>query len=164
MSVLKPGDQFPSFTLVDIDGASRSVNAAGEEPTLLAFFKNSCPTCMMTFPFLQRLYQRVEGAALRYWGISQDSIEETRAFGRAYGIDFPLAPDGDGFPVSNSCGLSSVPTLFLLEANASIARVCVGFSKADLEWLAAEFRRRFRIPGLSPLFTPSDEVPELRPG
>jgi peroxiredoxin len=164
MNTLKAGDRFPSFTLLDIDGTSRSLTAAGEEPTLLAFFKNSCPTCMLTFPFLQRLFERVEGAALRFWGISQDSPEETRVFGQAYGVEFPLVPDGPGFPVSNSCGLTNVPTLFLLEPDVSILRVCVGFSKADLEWLASEFRRRFRIPGLTPLFAPSDDVPELRPG
>ena len=164
MGVLKAGDRFPSFTLLGIDGISCSVTAAGEEPTLLAFFKNSCPTCMLTFPFLQRLYARTEGAALRFWGVSQDSAEETRAFGEKYGIEFPLLSDGPGFPVSNSCGLTSVPTLFLLEGDATILRVSVGFSKSELEWLAAEFRRRFRIPGLSPLFVPSDDVPELRPG
>ena len=164
MGVLKAGDRFPSFTLRGIDGVSRSITAAGEEPSVLAFYKNTCPTCMLTFPFLQRLYERLEGAPVRFWGISQDSAEETVAFGEKLGISFPLVPDGPGFPVSNACGLTNVPTLFLLESDATIARVCIGFSKAELEALAAELGRRLRIPGLTPLFVPADDVPELRPG
>ena len=147
-----------------IDSATYSLTASGAEPALLAFFKNTCPTCMLAFPYLQRLYERLEGAPLRFWGISQDSAADTRTFGEQYSITFPLIPDGPGYPVSNACGLTSVPTWFLLEPDATINRVGVGFSRADLEALAAEFRKRFRIPGVAPLFVPADDAPALRPG
>jgi peroxiredoxin len=164
MAALKAGERFPSFTLMGIDAASYSLTAAGAEPALLTFFKNTCPTCILIFPYLQRLYERVEGAPLRFWGISQDGAAETRAFGQEYAVTFPLIPDGPGFPVSNACGLTNVPTWFLVEPDATIARVCVGFSRADLEALAAELRKRLRIPGVAPLFVPADDAPALRPG
>ncbi|MCI0567519.1 MAG: TlpA family protein disulfide reductase [Acidobacteria bacterium] len=164
MAALKAGERFPSFTLMGIDAATYSLTAAGTDPTLLTFFKNTCPTCMLILPYLQRLYERVEGAPLRFWGISQDSAAETRLFGEQYSLTFPLIPDGPGYPVSNACGLTSVPTWFLLEPDATIVRVCVGFSRADLEALAAELRKRFRIPGVAPLFVPADDAPALRPG
>src|SRR5215510_2900212 len=81
MATLKAGERFPSFTLMGIDSATYSLTAAGAEPTLLTFFKNTCPTCMLILPYLQRLYERVEGAPLHFWGISQDSAEQTRLFG-----------------------------------------------------------------------------------
>ena len=164
MATLKAGERFPSFTLMGIDSATYSLTAAGAEPTLLTFFKNTCPTCMLILPYLQRLYERLEGAPLRFWGISQDSAEETRLFGEQYSLTFPLIPDGSGYPVSNACGLTNVPTCFLLEPDATITRVNVGFLRADLEALAAEFRKRFRIPGVAPLFAPTDDAPALRPG
>src|SRR5258705_11056379 len=77
MAALKVGERFPSFTLMGIDLATYSLTAAGVEPTLLVFFKNTCPTCTLILPYLQRLYERVEGAPGRFWGISQDSAAET---------------------------------------------------------------------------------------
>ena len=164
MAALGTGERFPSFTLKGIDSATYSLTGAQSEASFLVFFKNSCPTCMLAVPYLQRLYERVEGAPLRFWGISQDSAPETRAFGEQYGLTFPLLPDGTGYPVSNACGLTNVPTWFLVEPDATIARVGTGFSKADLEALAADLRGRLRIPGLSPLFVAADQVPEVRPG
>ena len=164
MSPLKAGAKAPEFTLTGIDGTSRSLSHGDGEPTLLTFFKNTCPTCLLTFPFLQRLHERVAGAPLRFWGISQDSVAETCVFGEEFGLTFPLLPDDPGYPVSNAYGLANVPTLFLVDAGGTIALTTVGFSRADLEALATEFRRRFRIPGVTPLFVEADNAPVMRPG
>jgi peroxiredoxin len=164
MTALAAGSRAPEFNLEGIDGRTYSLRHPGEEPALLVFFKNTCPACMLAFPFLQRLHQRVEGAPLRFWGISQDGAAETRTFGEQYGITFPLMPDGKDYPVSNAYGLIAVPTLFLVEPDGKISRTSVGFSRADLEGLAAEFRQRLRIPSVTPLFVASDEAPALKPG
>jgi peroxiredoxin len=164
MAALAAGSRAPEFSLTGIDGRTYALRQGGEEPTLLIFFKNSCPTCMLTFPFLQRLYERMEGAPLRVWGISQDSAAETKIFGEQFGASFPLLPDGTGYPVSGAYGLTHVPTLFLVEPGGIVARTLVGFSRGDLESLAAEFRRRLRLPGITPLFVDSDEAPALKPG
>jgi peroxiredoxin len=164
MAPLEKGSRAPEFSLAGTDGRTYSLSHPGEAPTLLVFFKNSCPTCILAFPFLQRLYDRVRQAPLRFWGISQDSGEETRDFGSRHGAAFPLLPDAPGYPVSNAYHLTSVPTLFLVEPDGKVSRTAVGFSKAELGSLAAEFERRFRIPGVAPLFTASDEVPALKPG
>ena len=164
MSLLKAGDKAPPFTLTGIDGTLHCLSGPGSVVTLLAFFKNTCPTCILSFPFVQRLYERVEDEPLRFWGISQDSAAETRAFGEQHGITFPLLPDGAAYPVSNLYDISTVPSLFLIEPDGTISRISVGFSKADLEGLAVEFHRRFRIPGVTPLFVEADEVPAMRPG
>lgn len=164
MTALAPGDRAPEFTLDGIDGRSRSLRHDGAEPALLVFFKNSCPTCMLALPFLQRLFTRLEKAPLNFWGISQDGADETRAFGEQYGITFPLLPDGAGYPVSNDYHLTNVPTLFLVESGGAVSRASVGFSKAELESLSADLQGRFGIPAPGPLFTASDEVPALKPG
>ncbi len=164
MTALAPGARAPEFTLEGIDGRPRSLRHEGDRPTLLVFFKDSCPTCMIALPFLQRLFLRLEGAPLSFWGISQDGVAETRAFGEQCGITFPLLPDGPGYPVSDAYGLTNVPTLFVVEPGGAVSRSSVGFSRAELEFLAAEFQRRFEIAGVEPLFSASDEVPALKPG
>ena len=164
MTALSAGSQAPEFTLAGVEGQTHSLRHSGEKPALIVFFKNSCPTCMLTFPFLQRLFERLDQAPLRFWGISQDSVGDTEAFGRQFGVSFPLLPDTAGYPVSNAYGLTHVPSLFLVEPDGTISRTTVGFSRADLESLAAEFGRRFRLPGITPLFVASDEVPAIKPG
>ena len=164
MAALEAGSRAPEFILAGTDGQTFSLTHPGDAPALLIFFKNSCPTCILAFPFLQRLYERVREAPLRFWGISQDGMEETRAFGSRHGVTFPLLPDGEGYPVSNACHLTNVPSLFLVEPDGRISRAAVGFSKAGMESLAAEFGRRFRMPGIAPLFTAADEVPAVKPG
>jgi peroxiredoxin len=164
MTALAAGSRAPDFSLTGLDGRSYSLEPGDESPALLVFFKNSCPTCMLTFPFLQRLYERVEGSPLRMWGISQDGVDDTRAFGERFGASFPLLPDGGGYPISTAFGLTHVPTIFLVEPGGVISRASVGFSRADLEGLAAEFRKRFRLPGVTPLFVDSDQAPVLKPG
>jgi peroxiredoxin len=164
MSPLKAGEMAPEFVLSGPDGSTFALSALRTAPTLLVFYKNTCPTCILTLPFLQRLYERVEGSPVRFWGISQDSPEETLVFAQQHGITFPLFPDAPGYPVSNAYGITNVPTLFLVEGDGAITRTHQGFSQTDLESLAAEFRSRFRIAGVTPLFTPSDGVPLLRPG
>ena len=57
------GSKAPVFRL----GSFSLENLAA--PVLLAFFKINCPTCQLTFPFLQRLADR---GGPRIVGVSQD--------------------------------------------------------------------------------------------
>ena len=164
MAALTAGNRAPEFSLEGVDGRPLVLKHPGEEPSVLVFFKNSCPTCQLALPFLERLYQRLDGAGLNFWGLSQDDPEATRTFAGQYSLTFPLAPDSAGYPVSNAYGLTAVPTLFLVEPEGTIAWTSVGFARADLEALAARLHRRYRIPGVTPLFVEADDAPLMKPG
>lgn len=164
MAMLKAGDAAPGFTLAGNDQKRHVLGKGAGEAVFLAFFKNSCPTCQLIFPFLQRLFERLEGAPLGFWGISQDDPAATQAFAQQWGITFPLLPDEPGYPVSNAFGITNVPTLYLVEPDGRIAWSSLGFVKSDLEALAAQLRSRLRVPGVTPLFVEADGVPELKPG
>jgi len=164
VAALIVGSRAPEFSLAGTDGRTFSLSHPGEVPALLVFFKNSCPTCNLLFPFLQRLHDRVRRTSLLLRGISQDGEADTRNFGSQHGVTFPLLPDGTDYPVSNAYGLTSVPTLFLVETDGTISWTTVGFSKADLESLASQLGRRFGLQGVAPLFAATDEVPVLKPG
>lgn len=143
------GEQAPAFRL----GSFALEGLAA--PVLLAFFKITCPTCQLTFPFLQRLVDR---GGPRTVGISQDDAAGTAEFNEAFGVRFETVSDpaGEGYQVSNAYGLTHVPSLLLVEPDGRISWTCEGFSRPALEELAARF-------GVG-LFEPTDRVPNFKPG
>ena len=138
--MLRAGEIVPAFPGLPENG-----------PVLLAFFKISCPTCQFTFPYLERMADKVP-----ILGISQDNPEATAEFRRAFGLTFPILIDQPRYPISNSFALSHVPSLFLVEADRRISRSVTGFSRQDLE----EIGNRF---GAVP-FREGDRVPQFKPG
>jgi peroxiredoxin len=136
VKLLKAGSRAPDFRLARLDGGETALaDIAANGPALLAFFKVSCPVCQLTFPFLARIHS----AALPVYGISQNGPEDTRDFNRRFGVTFPVLLDSErgGFPASNGFGISTVPTLFLVERDGSVSRVVEGWSKKDVEWLGS---------------------------
>jgi peroxiredoxin len=154
--LLSPGARAPEFRLARLDGGESTLHdLLANAPVLLAFFKISCPVCQMTFPYLDRLHSPT---ALPIYGVSQNGEEDTRAFNRHFGVTFPTLLDSEenGFPVSSAFGISSVPTMFLIERDGTISRVIEGWVKQDIEALAA-------IAGIA-IFRQGENVPAWKAG
>ena len=153
--LLHKGAHVTEFTLPRLAGGQaslREITAKGA--ALLAFFKVNCPVCQMTFPFLERL----QSERLPVYGISQNGPEDTRDFNRHFGLTMPILLDSEasGYAVSNAFGISSVPTLFLVEPDGTVSRVSEGWHKGDI----AHFGE---LAGVNP-FRPNDSVPEAKAG
>jgi thiol-disulfide isomerase/thioredoxin len=145
------------------------VKDARGEPALLprkdsivAFFKTTCPTCELTWPYLERLRRLAEGSGLSFAAVSQDRPELAADFQKRLGTHLPTFYDLEPWQASERAGLETVPTVFLLGEDGTIAQSLVGFQRAGLEGLAASAAKRGGRPG--PLFGPGDEVPEVKPG
>jgi len=150
------GAKAPGFRLTSLDGPTQSLDDILERgPVLLAFFKISCPVCQLTAPYLQRLSLN---NTLQVIGISQDDAGATRGFAERLGVTFPTLLDlsSEDYPASNAYGISSVPSMFLLERDGTITRAFPGFSKRDFEEIGARV-------GVLP-FAPGDQVPEWKAG
>ena len=155
-ALVAAGAKAPSFRLVGVDGSSRTLEdilAGG--PALLAFFKISCPVCQLTAPYLDRL---AANKTLQVIGISQDDAGATRGFLQRFGVTFSTLLDlrSEDYPASNAYGITSVPSLFLLERDGTVSRSFNGFSKRDFEEMGVRA-------GVSP-FGPEDLVPEWKAG
>jgi peroxiredoxin len=155
----------PGFSLKSLDNKEYSLNALLERgPVVAAFFKVSCPVCQFTFPFLERLYKRYGGDGVTFLGISQDEAKSTNKFAKEYGLTFPiLLDDESGYVVSNAYGITSVPTIFLIDTDGAVKVSSMGFDKKDLEKIAAELAERKKT-SLAPLFRPDEVVPANKPG
>jgi peroxiredoxin len=154
--LLAAGTSAPAFRLSGLDGSTRTLqDILNGGPALLAFYKISCPVCQLTAPYLGRLSG---SKAIQVIGISQDDAGATRGFMQRFGVTFPTLLDlaSEGYPASNAYGLTSVPSLFLLERDGAIARCFNGLSKRDFEEIGARA-------GVVP-FGPGDHVPEWKAG
>ena len=154
--MLEAGLRAPSFQLKSLDGGKKSLeDLLGSGPALLAFYKASCPVCQLTFPYLERL---AAGSSLQIIAISQDDDSSTKSFNERCGVTFPTLLDQskDGYPASNAYGISTVPSLFLVEQDAQISKSFSGFSKRDLEAVGERV-------GVQP-FRPEDNVPDWKAG
>ncbi|MBV9434588.1 MAG: TlpA family protein disulfide reductase, partial [Acidobacteria bacterium] len=105
-------------------------------PAVLAFFKVSCPVCQYTFPYLERMWQVHKTEAVSFLGISQDSLADTQAFMKKYGITFPVVLDeAPRYIASNAYKLTNVPTIYLIDRAGDIQVSSVGWARKDMEEL-----------------------------
>ena len=164
MTTIAAGNVAPGFTLKSLDGKEYNLAKLLEKgPVVAAFFKISCPVCQFTFPYLQRLAERYASDSATLIAVSQDDARGTKEFNREYGVTFPVLLDEQGYPISNAYGLSTVPTIFLIEPDGKVKISCMGFDKSELEKIAAELSQRRRI-AATPLFRPDEVVPAQKPG
>ncbi len=153
--LLETGAKAPEFRLPLLGGGETTLgDIAAHGPALLVFFKVTCPVCQLTLPFLER----IKAGALRIFGISQNDAGDTLEFHREFGVTFPTLLDTEesGFPVSNAFGISSVPSMFLVECDGTISHVVEGWQKKEIEWLGGKA-------GVRP-FRPSENVPAWKAG
>jgi peroxiredoxin len=166
MTNIVAGNLAPAFSLKGLDGKEVSLATLVERgPVVAAFFKVSCPVCQFTFPFLERLYKRYGGDGVTFLGISQDDTGATKEFAKEFGASFPMALDEKqkGYPASNAYGLTSVPTIFLIETDGNVKISSMGFDKKNLESIAAELAERKKIAPAA-LFRANESVPDHKPG
>ena len=125
--LIECGSPAPDFRLPRLEGGEVTLSElVANGPVLLAFFKISCPICQLAFPVLERIHA---ASTLPIYAISQNDAPDTLEFNRHFQVTFPTLLDSEesGFPASNDYGISSVPTLFLIdpdvaESGAAVSR------------------------------------------
>jgi peroxiredoxin len=165
MAALTPGTSAPDFALPTMDGMQFSLrDALARGPVVAAFFKISCPVCQFAFPFLERIYKAHGKGPVTMVGISQNSKRDTNVFLHEFGVTFPvLLDEPDTYPVSNSYGLTNVPTIFWIGQDGKIEISSVGWVKKEIEEInqrSAELGGS----GANPVFLPGETVADFRAG
>ena len=166
MPALIAGVPAPKFKLHDLESGPFSLEEALKHgPVLLVFFKISCPTCQFTLPYLERLYQGLKGKSVSaIVGVSQNNQKDTAAFLRQYGVSFPvLLDDPRGYPVSNSYGITNVPTLFYIGQDGALEISSVGWSRKDLEQITQRAEQDAKVANIA-LFRSGEQIPDLKAG
>jgi len=161
VAVLEPGALFPSVSLNDENG-ERAGLPKGE--ALYGFFKTTCPTSELAWPFLERI-RRLGDGALPVVAVSQDGPEDTAAFNERLGVRIPTLYDREPWNASEALGLETVPSFFLVDENGRILETVVGFQRRKMEELGRRAAQRAgRTGSHDPVVRPGETAPELKPG
>jgi peroxiredoxin len=161
---IEAGSRAPDFSLTGIDGDTYSLSSAlSRGPLLLVFFKTTCDTCDLAFPYVNRLLDVYPGDAWSLWAVAQDPPEEAGSYASAYGMSYPVLPDVHGYAVSKAYDPPATPTLFLIDRGGDVVQETAGFSKADLNSVSAALAERL---GAEPaVIAPAgDGNPDFKPG
>jgi peroxiredoxin len=152
--MLSAGDLAPSFSLPNPDGDGTVTDPWTEGPTVVTFFKVSCPVCRMVAPMLTAL---AEGG-VRVFAIGQDPPEALAEFAEHEGQRAPMLTESAPYAVSQAYGLEAVPAIFLVGPDGAILD-SVGSWDRD-RWNALAAAAGFE----GPLSTPDDGLRPFRPG
>ena len=164
MTTLAAGDEAPLFTLDTPEGESHSLSdALRQGPVLAAFFKTTCGTCDLVFPYLNRFVETYGEGGWRLWAISQDGPPTSRDYADRFGARFPVLVDGPGWPVSRAYDPPSTPTMFLIAPDGRVEEASAGFSKDDLNSIAKRLAAHLGRPAVT-VAEPDDGQPSFRPG
>ena len=160
MAALDPGASFPSIALRDETGAGVST-PPGE--TLYVVFKTTCPTCELTWPYLERIREAAEPGGLRIVAVSQDEPAKTSAFNRRLGSRVKTVYDPEPWSASDRLGVTNVPTFFRVAPDGKVAETVVGFAREKMEGFG---QRAASLAGrpFTGVFRAGDQAPASKPG
>jgi len=164
-----PGSKAPGTTFVDPKGktfTTRDVLAdARGLPVLFAFFKVNCPTCQLSWPYVQRLHTLYGGKAVHVAGVCQNPAADGVGYYAAFGAaTFDLLVDPEPrFDASNAFGVETVPHLVLVSPEGKLLRTLTGWSRREMEELGKEIATAKGLP-VTPVVPPDDPVKDFQAG
>ena len=160
---IDPGAVAPPFTLPALDGGELSLPGdAGGLPVLLAFFRVSCDTCDVAFPYINRL-QAAYPPAGGCGRSPRTAPSAPLAYRDRFAITCPVLIDDPALAVSRAYDPPSTPTLVLIGPEGSVEYVSEGFAKDDLNEISARLAARLGVAAVE--VAPADDGnPAMKPG
>jgi thiol-disulfide isomerase/thioredoxin len=132
----------------------------GDGPVGLFFYKVTCPTCQMAAPkvgALERAYPD------RVIGIGQDPPEALERFAQTYGLGLKSVPDQPPYEISDAYGIVSVPTLFLVGADATVLESVGAWDRGAFNRVSHHLAELTAADPVD-ISEPGDGLPAFQPG
>jgi hypothetical protein len=155
MALIALGTEFPRLPLADLEGREASPDWA-KAPSLVILGHRNCKTTRETLRYVDRIHARRQVGSV--FAILQDDPEGARELLAEYGFMLPVRLERDPYPVAAALGVTTVPTLFLVDVDGRVASLSEAFERTALDTFAA----RLGVP--APLFTSEDKAPAFKPG
>ena len=151
--MLAPGAAAPSFTLPDVATDEPVVDPWRDGRRVLVFFKVTCPVCRMVAPKVTAL---AEGG-VRVTAVGEDPPAALARYAAEQNQTVPTVSEPFPYPVSEAYGVSTVPSLFVVEGDGTISDAAGGWDRDRWNAVSASF-------GAPPVSEVGDGLPVFRPG
>jgi hypothetical protein len=150
MSPLQVGDVAPEVPAVEF----------GDGPVGLFFYKVTCPTCQMAAPTMGHFEAAFPG---RVVGVGQDPEPDLARFSEEHEMGIASVEDAPPYRVSDAYGVESVPTLYLVGADARVVEAVGAWDRDGFNRVASMLAE---LTGGEPVLvsTPDDGRPDFKPG
>ena len=126
----------PTFSLVDLDGQTISLDGLRGQPLVLNFWSTWCLPCKQEHPMLQQAQR--DNPDVRFLGVLySDKPEKARAYLKKVGAAYPTLVD-DGNRVSIDYGVAGVPETFFVSRSGEVVAKWTG----PLSWPALQEKLR----------------------
>jgi peroxiredoxin Q/BCP len=136
-STVQPGSRAPEFTLPDQDGALVRLSALLEKGPVVVYFypKDETLGCTLEACQFRDRHARFTSASATIVGISDDTVEQHRAFREHHGLPFILLSDRGGairklYGVKKTLGLVPGRATFVIDSEAIVRHVFVSQLRA----------------------------------
>lgn len=117
--------------LTDFTGKEIALPALVDEVTLVDFWASWCPSCHMSFRYIDTLYQQYRDRGFNVLAISLDEdAQAAQRFINRMRVRFPVAWDPDGL-VGERFYVENLPTSFLFNQDGEPLIRHEGFSESD---------------------------------
>lgn len=123
-----PGNKSFGFTLPDLQGQVKTLkNYSDKKLIIVDFWATWCPPCRNLVPHLNTLYHKY-GSQISLVGISidKDGPASVDAFVKDMNISYPVLING--LAVAKEYGISSIPTLLMVDSDGIILKKWAGFA------------------------------------
>jgi tetratricopeptide (TPR) repeat protein len=109
----------PSFSVTTLDGQHLSLDSLAGKVVLIDFWASGSQPCIEALPHIQKIVHKFEGQPFVVLSVSLDDNEgKWKDFVKKNGMTWMQYRDGgNGGPISKQFGVSSVPTMFTIDAD-----------------------------------------------
>ena len=122
VGAVEVGQPAPAYAATSLAGDSVSLAGLRGDVVLLNIWATWCHPCRTEIPELERLHQRFQSRGLEVIGVSVDVGGEdgaVAAFGKEYGLTYPVWRDPDG-RVSTLFAALGVPATYLIGRDGTL--------------------------------------------
>lgn len=113
---------------------------------VLDFWATWCGPCRLVAPKLSALQDRYGAQGLTVLGVAADDPQDIAAFAARTAVSYALAADTDG-ETSRGYGVTTLPTLLIIDKRGVVREVAVGYDPAEESWLDRAVRALLEEPG-----------------